>query len=347
MGTTQLDWSVGIGKEGNYGEAVTPDRFFESDAKMKYDKQKTQSKTFRPTKRVQRLNRNVLAHIAVSGDQNIEPTSKGFGFLLAAALGVVTNTAIATTSPVVHQQVHTLRKVDPVDSYTIQEVLPTIGGGDGQPHTFSGCVADSIEFDAKEGGILAVKLAWLGRDMDTDTGATPASYPTDDELFTFVGGSIGYSGTLTPPTTTALASLDEDPSNNVSDFSVSVKNNLDTSGYNSGGSGLRSRPNLLGKADIAGKITAEYSDNTLRDAYVNQTPLPLVLNFVTETVLSETPVETVSVLQIVIPAVLLKGEIPTSNDGAPITQSIDWEAFDNGAASESIWIVYRTLDTAV
>src|SRR5690606_30423232 len=107
---------------------------------------------FRPGKRVQRLNRSVLKHVEVSGDQTLEPTSKGFGFILEAALGVVANTLITDTSPAVYQQVHTLRKSDPIPSYTIQEVLPTIGGGAGQPHTFTGCVLDSIELSAKEGG---------------------------------------------------------------------------------------------------------------------------------------------------------------------------------------------------
>jgi len=345
--TTQLDYSVGIGKEtGGYGVAATTTRYFESDASMKYDLQKTQSKAFRPTKRVQRLNRNVLKHIEVSGDQTIEPTSKGFGFLLEALFGVNTNTLIPSTTPNVYQQVHTLKKSDPVQSYTIQEVLPTLGGGAGQPHTFTGCVLDSAEFSAKEGDTLSAKLSWLGRDMKTDVAAAVATYPVNDDLFTFVGGSIGLSGTLTAPTATALASLSGDPASNVTDFSIAVKNNLDTGGYNLGGKGLRSRPNVLGSADVNGKLTVEYTGNELRDAYMNQTPLPLVLTFVVEdTVLSETPTDTFATLQFVVPTILLKGEIPTSNGGEPITQSIDWEGFDNGSAAEAIWAVYRTLDT--
>lgn len=343
MTTSQLDYSVGIGKESTYGVGVAPTRFFESDASMKHDIQKEQSGKFRPGKRVQRLNRSVLKHIEVSGDQTLEPTSKGFGFILEAALGIVTNTVIADTSPAVYQQVHTLRKSDPIPSYTIQEVLPTIGGGAGQPHTFTGCVVDSFEISAKEGGIVEAKLSWLGRDMTTETAATAASYPVDDELFTFVGGSLGYSGTLTAPTTTELASLSGDPSANVNEFSVSIKQNLDTGGYNFGAAGLRSRVNVLGKGEVSGKLTAEYTDNELRDAYLNQTPIPLMLTFVGFDVLSETPTETVAVLQVVIPAVLLKGEVPTADGGDPITQSIDWEAYDNGIA-EPIYIVYRSLD---
>lgn len=345
--TTQLDYSVGIGEESTYGVPVTPTRFFESDAAMKYDVQKAQSKMFRPGKRAHRLNRNVLSKIEVSGDMNLEATTKGLGFLLKAVLGSVTNTQIASTSPAVYQQVHTIATTDPVKSYTIQEVLPHLGGGAGQPHTFSGCVASSLSLSAKEGGIVEVKVAWLGRDMKTDIAAAVASYPVDDDLFTFVNGSIGLEGTLTPPTTTALASLSGAAANNIPDFELSVSNNLDTGGYNLGGAGRRSRPNVLGKAGITGKITAEYTDNDLRDAYINQTPLPLVLTFAHNRVLSGTPSETTAVLQVVLPAVLLKGEVPASKDGSPITLSIDFEAFDNGSAAQPIWIVYRTLDTTV
>jgi len=344
--TTQIDYSVGLAKENvAYGTPATTTRYFEADASMKYGVTKTQSKMHRPTKRVNRLNRNVLNRIEVDGDMTVEAATKGFGFLLEAILGVVTNTVIPSTSPSVYQQVHTLRKVDPVQSYTIQEVLPTLGGGSGNPHTFNGCVVDSVEISAKEGATLEVKIAWLGRDMDTTTSAAAASYPSGDELFTFVHSAVGYQGNLTPPTSTAPASLDGTASVNVKDFSVSIKQNLDKNGYNSGGRGKRSRPNVLGMAELVGKLTAEYTDNTLRDAYINQTPLPLVLTFSHDTVLSATPTNIVGLLQIVFPAILLKSEVPTSNGGEPIVQSIDWEAFDNGAAAEPIWVIYRTLDT--
>lgn len=345
--TTQLDYSVGLAKESTYGTAATPTRFVESEAKMQLDLAKTQSKIMRPGKRVNRLNRNVLSEIDVSGDIETEVTTKGLGYLIEAALGVVTNTMIEETSPAVYQQVHTVRKTDPVTSYTIQEVLPTIGGGSGQPQTFVGCICESIEFSAKTGDSLVVKTSWIGRDMNTSTAAAAASYPVDDDLFHFVHAQVGYAGSLTVPTATALASLSGIASSNVTDISVKVANNLDTGGYTAGGAGRRARPGVLGRADVSGKITAEYTDNTLRDAYLAGTALPLVLTFQHTKVLSSTPSSIYAVLQIVLPAVKLKGEVPASNGGEVITQSIDWEAFDNGAAAEPIWVVYRTLDTAV
>lgn len=346
MSTMQLDYSVGIGKESTYGTAVTPTRFFEAEAQMKFDLQTEQSKMMRLGKRANRINRNVLKHVEVSGDMSVEAATKGLGFLLGAALGAVTNTQIPSTSPAVYQQVHTLKKADWLDSFTIQEVLPTLGSaGVGNAHTFTGCMVNQIDISGKEGAPVEVKLAWLGKDLSTAIAGTAASYPTGDDLLTFIHGSIGYAGTLTAPTTTALGSLSGAAASNVTDFQVSIANNLDSGGYTLGGAGKRSRPNAVGVAGITGKLTAEYTDNTLRDAYLNRTALPLVLTFQHTNLLSATPSNTYALLQIVIPAVLLKGEVPTSNGSQVITQSIDFEAFDNASAAEPIWIVYRTLDT--
>lgn len=338
--TTQLDYAVGIGKESTYGTAVTPNRFFETEGKLKGGPETTQGSGWRPSKRVNRASRNTVSRVSVSGDTELEATTSGLGFLLNAALGA-SSSALAVTG--VYQQLHTLRATDPVDSFTIQEQIPLLGGGAVQPLTFTGCVVDSIEFDVKEGAAVKVKLSWMGRDVATNITAAAASYPTGDDLFTFVGGSIGLSGTLTEPTSTAKASLSGSPAANIRDVNIKVANGLDTNGYNLGGAGKRSRRNAVGKAPVTGKLTAEYDSNVLRDAYLAQTLLPLVLTFLgpTPIVAGEYPT-----LQIVLPAIRLKGELPTTNGGDVVTQSIDFEAFD-ATASQPIWVVYRTADTAI
>ena len=123
---------------------------------------------------------------------------------------------------------------------------------------------------------------------------------------------------------------------NVVDFSVNVKRNLDQKGFNLGGAGLRRRAPVLGRPEITGKITVEYTDNTLRDAYLSQGSVPCVLTFTNGS----------AVLQVVLPAIRFSGELPTSNGGDVVTQSIPFKAFDNGTASQPIWIVYRSADTA-
>ncbi|MEB0303816.1 phage tail tube protein [Cryobacterium sp. 10I1] len=342
---TQVDFSLGLAVETVYGTLVTVTRFFESAVKWKYKPVKVQGKGMQPTKAVNRLNRNTLARIEASGEQTIEIPTKGFGVLLQAVFGTLTNTLVAAGATG-YQQVHTLATTDPVKSHTIQGVLPTLGGGAGNPHTFSGCVADAITFDVKEGSILTAKIDWLAKTMVTSTAAAAATYPVAD-LFTFVQGTIFKDITSVPTSTdlakgtTALA--------NVTEFSLTVKNNLDKGGYNLGGAGQRSRKNLLGVRSITGKMKIEYTDNIMRDAYIAQSSLGLVLTF-TYTAGGTLGFDLVGpdpiypTFQIVLPAILLGGDIPSSNDGQPITLDIDFEAFDNGTAAQSIWVVYRTAD---
>ena len=132
---------------------------------------------------------------------------------------------------------------------------------------------------------------------------------------------------------------------NVKEITVRVKRNLDGGGWNMGGAGLRSRRPVVGRPEITGSVSVEYTSNVLRDAYLAQTPLALQLTFTHSEVVSSGGQMTNALLQIVIPALRLKGEVPGSNGGEPITQSIDWEAFDNDLAAQPIYIVYRTLDT--
>ncbi|KAA9110183.1 phage tail tube protein [Microbacterium rhizomatis] len=329
--TQQLDFSVGMGKETTYGSPSAVTRFFESEAKAKYDVKTIKGSGLRPTKGVARTSRQSISGFEGSTDIELDAPTRGLGFLLNAVMGAVTNTLVSTG---LYQQVHTLSTTDPVASYAIQEALPPIGGGASNVHTFRGCVFDSLEISAKEGAYLSVKLSATILKMLT-TGATAASYPSDDTLFSFVHGSIQVGGSLTEPGATTLAVGDAIPAVNISDFSLKVARNLDKKGWNLGGAGLRSRPPVLGKPEITGKITAEYTDNVLRDAYLAQTPLVLILTFTSGS----------NVLQIAMPAIKLKGEVPTSNGGDVITQSIDFEAFDNGTASQPIFIVYRTADT--
>lgn len=333
--TTQLDYSVGIGKETSYSVAVPPTRWAESEATMKLEKTPVQGSGMRPNKQVDRKRRRSIARKAVTGDITLDAPTSGLGMFLEAALGTVTSTLVSGST---YQQVHTLRKTDPMPSYTVQEVLPVLGGGAGSPHTFAGCVADTLDIEVKEGGYVSIKLGWLGKSLDTATAATATSYSTTDELFAFVDGTIKVgAGALTAPTTTAPASHAGTANVNVTELSVSLKRNYDTGGWNLGGAGLRSRQPVLGKAAITGSFTAEYTDNTLRDAYLNDTQLRLLL----------TLTHGAGVLQVALPAIFLNGEVPSSNGGQPITQTVPFDVLDDETAAEPIWVVYVSGDTAV
>lgn len=345
---TQLDFSLGIAQENVYGTAVTPARFPESDAQIKYEISTVDGRGLRPSKGVKRLSRNTVSKFEGKGSISLDVGTRGFGFLLNAVMGAVVNTMGPSTSPPMYQQVHTLAQSDvAVKSYTVQELLPTVGADDLWPHTFTGVVFESMEISAKEGGILEAVFEVVARALSTvEPAATPA-YPASDSVFTFLHGAIKLN-TLpmtVAPSATGLGTVAGPNVGNVKEITVRVKRNLDGGGWNMGGAGLRSRRPVVGRPEITGSVSVEYTSNVLRDAYLAQTPLALQLTFTHSEVVSAGGQMTNALLQIVIPALRLKGEVPGSNGGEPITQSIDWEAFDNDLAAQPIYIVYRTLDT--
>lgn len=331
--TSQLDYQVALGKETVFKTPVTPDRAFLAGADHSWSITRTDAEALRPGTQVQRVNRTAVTKYEGSATVAIEAETKGLGFLLEAILGTVTSTAITDG----FQQVHTLKTSDWLNSYTLQVALPTLGGGAVQPYTYAGAVASKWSLSAAAGQLVKSSHEFVTSALSTATAAIAPSYPAASDLFSFVGGTIGYAGTLTPPTTTVLASLSGAPAANVRDVSLSVDRGLDSNGWNLGGNGTRTRPPSTGKATIECSITAEYTDNTLAQAYLQQTTLPVVLTFLAP--------DGVSTLQVVLPACKANGELPKSNGGDAITQSVPLTVYQ-GVGVEPIYVVYRTTDTA-
>ncbi|WP_206689223.1 phage tail tube protein, partial [Streptococcus pseudopneumoniae] len=90
-------------------------------------------------------------------------------------------------------------------------------------------------------------------------------------------------------------------------ISLSWDNGLDSEGFDFGGAGSRSRKQALGKGTLTGSMTVEYDSNTLRDAWLAETQLAVVLRFQTTTAIAASNFPT---LEITIPVVRLEGDIP-------------------------------------
>lgn len=340
--TTQLDASIGIGKESTFGTAVVVDRFYEFvDEKFEWKPTFVQGQGLRVGARLARNDRRKLGKSEAEGELNIEAVSKGIGRLLEAALGASTSTMIAAGPG--YQQNHTLTTTDPLPSYTIQKGTPPIGGGATSALTFTGAVCKSLELSCSAGDILQMKISFACRDVVSNIGYAAPSYPAAPELFTFVDAAITIGGTVTQPTTTALATGGTAVAN-ITEWSFSIDNKLDDGGFGFGGAGKRGRKQVVGMAEAKGKITAEYTDNTLRDAYLNQTPLSMVVTFQSTVSIAAGVFPT---LQVVLPLIKLEGELPKSNGGKPITQSIDYTVLDPATAAAPVTIVYRTADTTI
>ena len=345
MGTTQGDSSLGIKKESVYGTAVTVDRFYELtspdgfEAKPEY---KT-SAGHRPGVRAPRASSSTLVKKSASGSMELEASATGLGLLLEAVFGIKTITQVPTATSV-WQQVHTPTDTDYLPSYTVQTGRPMLGGGAVQAVTYKGAQCESIKFSNKPGEHLMVSTEWLAKDWDTAVAYQAPSYPATFLPFSFIHGAIIPGGTLTKPTTTALASSTGTALATVEDFEMMWANGLDSAGFNLGGGGARTRPSVVTKGELSGSMTVEYDSNTLRDAWLNNTSLALLLTFQRPEVLSAGVFPT---LQLVVPLVKLEGEIPKDNGGEVVKQKISFAALDAEDGSKLVYVVYRSLDIAV
>lgn len=341
--TTQADCSIGIKKEAGYGEGVTVDRFPEFiDESLAWNPTFVQGSGMRVGSRLARSNRRVLAKQGAGGDINLEMFSKGLGVFLEALFGSAVSTPVPGQAGV-FQQLYTPATDAPLNSYTIQKGIPTVDGGPATPMTFLGAVCTSGEFSASNADIVKLKTSWDAREVKTDTAYAAPSYVVGGELFHFAQGEITIGGSQTPPSATTLATGGTVAAT-IEEFSVSFDNKIDDGGFTFGSGGKRGRKPVVGMPEAKGKVTAEYADTVLRDAYLNQTPLALTLTFESDTVIGTSSRPT---LQIHLPEIRLDGELPKSNGGSVVKQSIDFVVLDGLVAGSPIYVALVTTDTAV
>jgi hypothetical protein len=329
------DASVGTAVESTYGTPVTVTRWYEfTDESFDYEKTVKQGAGIRVGSKVARSGRRVVTETQAKGDLTVELGSKGLGTLLQTCFGTGVSTLVSGTT---YQQNFTLGSTPP--SMTVQKGLVR-ADGTVDPYTYNGGVVDSFEIDCPQGDIAKLKASFVFRDMLTATAYAAPSY-VSPSLFHFAQGAITIDGTVTAPTTTALASGGTAVAN-VRDFSVKVDNKLTADRFNYGGAGKMAAP-TLGLRGITGKMTIEYTDRTLVDAYIADTPLALSLTFTSSETLSTGTAQ----LQIVLPEIKLNGEVPKANGTDLITLSVDFDALDNLTAAQPIWLSLRTADTTL
>lgn len=346
--TLQSDCSVGLKKESTYGTAVVVDHFPEFlEQSLQQKPEFLQGEGLRVGKVLPRFARRALGKVVCEGDIELEVATKNFSIFLEAALGACTATL---RSGSIYQHVATPLATDPMPAYTVQVGVPPVGGGTTIAQTFVGAVCDEWEISAKAGEIAMWKSSWVAKEMLTATAYAAPSYVASPRLLTFQHAalSIGVNGThaLTVPTATALGATAATANASVTEFSVKGKNNVDDGGYVVGSAGKRGRRPTYGMRELGGSFTAEFVDTALRDLYIAQSHLHGVLTLTSDQD-NIAGGGTYAALQIVIPSLVLEGDIPTSNKGDLITQKIDWTGLDGESAASPLYMVLVTSDTAV
>ena len=325
--TTFLDAQFGIKKETAYGTAVVPDRFFEFiNAPFKLDKAVVQGQGLRVGSRVARSARRAVPFKSVSGDLELEAVTKGMGVLWEACMGAGVSTMVSTG---MYQQVFTFADVLP--SYTVQTGV--FDGTDVKPYNWAGCQVGSWSIECPEGDIAKVKLTFAGRALSTAGSIAAASYPAGMGLFTFAHAAFYAGGTLTAPTTTALAAASGTALAVVKGFTLNVDNALQD-GAQVGGLSTVRKPGLR---VVSGTVTVEHEGATFVDAIQNETPMLLIVTLTNGT----------DVLQIAVPEVKLDGDLPTAGSPERVTHGLNFAGLDNLTAAQPLWIATRSADTAI
>jgi hypothetical protein len=341
MTTTQQDCSIGFKEQVDFATQIVVDRFLEfTDETFDFERSYYQGAGMRPGSRAPRSPRKSLVSDGAAGDIGLEVPSKGLGALLRLLFGVSTSTLVTTG---VYQQLFTLTKTDFLPVATMQVGIPRLGANTVDTFTMVSAFATQFGLALGNADVLKLTSSWRAKQLLLDTAYATPSYPSSVDLLSFVGASLKIGGSVTPPTTTALASGGT-PVGDVTDFSINIDQGLDDGGRYIGGAGKLGRPGAVGQAAITGSLTADYDAVVFRDAIAAGTGLALVARF-------EGPVEIASgykaTLEVTCPDIRFEGELPKSNGGGVIQQTLPFTAYDNLVAAEPIYVATRTTDSAL
>ncbi len=339
MGTAS-DWGVVFGEEATYNTAVVPARALPvRSTALNIRRTRQERDVYRVgSSKVKGVRDSVVTLTDAAGPAVFQVSSRGFGILWEACLGAGASTIVPASTT--YQQVFTLG--DGLRSLTFQELLPALkadfSGYDTQAFTFTGAIVESWELSFPNNDLVQLTVNFDCGGVSTSIAAVTPSYTARnlDNAFHF-GKFCLYTGTLTAPTTTALASATTQWARAKS-LTVNVSNGLTGGGpYVCTGKG-RQTP---GQRTITGTLVVEYvSGGPVVDAIINDTPLVLLGTCGTNENAEEK-------LQVVLPAIKLGDQLPTSNRGETIELSVPFEGLVPDAGGEPLWIVQRTLDIAL
>lgn len=333
------DSSWGFANENvSWGTSATPTRWYEFiDHSFDIEKNVVQGAGLRVGSRVARSGRRVVTTAQAGGDMTTEVTTKGFGLLFESCLGVSASTLVSGTT---YQQNFTLATGTTLPSRTVQTGVVQ-ADGTVLPVTYLGCSVNTWELDLNNAGIVTLKTNWDGKDWTTATAYTAPSYTASPNLYHFAQASATIGGTVTAPTTTALASGGT-AAVNVRSFKLMGDNGLQDGRFNLGGAGRKVRQ-IPGIVKLTGEIEVEVTDAVVRDAYLNDTATPITITLTTTETLSTGFAQ----LQVTLPEVKFNGEMPKPNADNLITLKASFDVLDNLTATQPIWISLRTADSAI
>lgn len=322
---TGLDAQLMVGAEATWGTAVTPDHSFEfNDEGLKLDPTFLEPTGLRVGTKYKRASRVSVSRRSVSGDITLEHATLGMGLLWKHALGSALAAPTALTTPA-YEQIHT-----PGDTrgmgLTVQVGRPEPATGTVRPFTYAGCKVTGWELSVSDNGIPTLKLTVDGRNEDTAAALAAASYPSGSKVFSFADATLTLGGTVSTTSGKTSVSGATAVATVVTSVSIAGAAPMAAERFGIGNAGLKSEQLENDTPTLTGSLSAEFSKTELYDLFANNTTTALVLTLTGDAIGASGSNDT---LEVILPAVKLKGASP--NVGGPdiVQMSTDFEAYSD------------------
>jgi hypothetical protein len=253
-----LAGQLGFAAESTYGTFVAPTRFLElTSSSVKYERERIESNGIRAGRRV--LHRWAAGVQRAAGDVEFEMAPQGFALLWAHIIG---GTDVITGS---NPYTHTMSPGDLAGkSLSLQIGKPDVGGVV-RVFSYLGCKVTGAELSCSAGEYAMMNVSFYGNHLDTSQALGTASYPANLTPFDFTKGTV----------TLAAAGFD------VKEVSLSIDNGLSVDRHF-----LRTttperskEPLESNRRNITGSMTADFTDLTALNRFINGTEAALVLTF--------------------------------------------------------------------
>lgn len=252
-----LAGQIGFAEESTYGTFVAPTRFLEfNGAPLAYERERIESNGIRAGRRI--LHRWAQGIQRAAGDIELEMAPQGFGLIWKHILGGVST---GGSNP----YTHTCTPGDLAGkSLSVQIGKPDIGGVV-RVFSYLGCKVTAAEVSAAVNEYAMMTLSLYGNHLDTAQSLGTATYPTGLTPFDFTKGSVTLAG----------SGFD------VKEFTLAIDNGLAVDRhFIRATTPERSKEPLENtRRSITGSMTADFTDLTALNRFINGTEASLVLTF--------------------------------------------------------------------
>jgi len=311
---------IGIGEQAAFDTKVTPTAYLEfTDEAMIKEVEEIISAGIRGSAGVRR---RLLGAVRVGGTIDLEVFPEGgIGMILKNALG-----AVATTqpdignNPLVYSHEFTLTDALPEFGLTVS-IDRDIGVRD-----YFGCKISVLELTAAVNAVLMAKATLVGRDESSGSTMTP-TYPSENPLV-FTQGVFKID-------TVAVE---------VSNFVLTLTNNLREDRYGIVGSGVRQQVERLGKREVSGSFNRVFENNDLYDKFIAGTPGALELTFTGGVILGGDGTLNYSVV-IEVPIAYYNSFTPGTGGAEMADHTIPFRAIE-GTSDKEMKITVQNKDTS-